>query len=41
MLASPVIPGVAYRVKYQGRTIDVLAAHGCDAICTVLKLLGL
>jgi hypothetical protein len=41
MLATPITPGQAYRVTYQGRTLDVLAAHGCDAICTVLDFLGL
>lgn len=41
MFATPIIPGTAYRVKYQGRTLDVLAAHGCDAICSVLVLLGI
>jgi len=40
MLATPIIPGMAYRVKHQGLSIDVLAAHGCDAICAVLRMLG-
>lgn len=40
MLASPIIPGKSYRVKHQGKTIDVLAAHGCDAICAVLGMVG-
>jgi len=40
MTATPIIPGTAYRVKHQGRTLDVFAAHGCDAIVSVLRLLG-
>lgn len=41
MIASPVIPGRCYRVKHQGRTINVLAGHACDAICIALGMLGL
>lgn len=40
MHATPIVPGVAYRVKYQGRTVDVLAPHGCDAICTILNFIA-
>mgnify|MGYP000237552203 CR=1 FL=1 len=39
MHATPIIPGIAYRVKFQGRTVDVLAPHPCDAICIGLSLL--
>lgn len=38
MSATPITPGRAYRVKFQGQTFDVIAAHGCDAICAVLDL---
>ena len=39
MLATPIIPGMAYRVKHQGLSIDVLASHGCDAIRAVLAMI--
>ncbi len=32
MYATPLDPGRRYRVHYAGRTLDVLAAHPCDAI---------
>jgi hypothetical protein len=39
MTALPVRPGILYEVKFRGRSITVLAPHGCDAICAVLSLL--
>jgi len=39
MHAAPIIPGEAYRVTFAGHSIDVLASHGCAAICAVLALL--
>lgn len=38
MLASPIRPGKAYRVKHNGRSIDVLAPTGADAILAVLNM---
>jgi hypothetical protein len=40
MTAIPLTPGKAYRVKHGGKTIDVLARHGCEAIVAVLAFLG-
>lgn len=37
MLASPIIPGKAYRVKHKGKTLDVLASSGAAAIQAVLN----
>lgn len=36
MSATPIIPGRLYRVRGAGMDLDVIAAHGCDAICSVL-----
>lgn len=36
MSATPIIPGRLYRVRVAGMDLDVIAAHGCDAICSVL-----
>lgn len=36
MSATPIIPGRLYRVRGAGLDIQVIAAHGCDAICNVL-----
>jgi hypothetical protein len=32
MIATPIIPGRAYRVTYHGKTITILASHACEAI---------
>jgi hypothetical protein len=40
MSARPLIPGRAYSVRHQGRSITVLAAGPCEAILRVLDLLG-
>ena len=39
MHATPVIPGITYRVTGVGLDITVLAGHGCDAICIALNLI--
>ena len=36
MSATPIIPGRLYRVRGCGLDLNVIAAHGCDAICSVL-----
>lgn len=40
MSATPLIPGRLYRVRGAGRDLKVIAPHGCDAIVSVLRLLG-
>lgn len=40
MSATPLIPGRLYHVRGAGFDLDVVASHGCDAICRVLNLLG-
>lgn len=37
MRATPIIPGRLYRVRGGGLDINVIAAHGCEAICNVLS----
>lgn len=39
MSAHPIVPGRAYRVRYQGRHLTVLADHPCTAICRALSIL--
>lgn len=36
MSAMPIIPGRLYRVRGAGMDIEVIAAHGCDAICNII-----
>lgn len=40
MHASPVIPGFLYHVKGCGLDLNIVAPHGCDAICIALGFLG-
>lgn len=40
MSAVPLVPGRAYRVRYQDRTVDVLAAGPVDALLCVLEMIG-
>lgn len=40
MRASPIIPGLLYRVRGSGIDCTVLAGHGCDAILIGLGLIG-
>ncbi|WP_334157901.1 hypothetical protein [Oryzomicrobium sp.] len=39
MLASPLIPGRLYRARGAGLDLNIIAPHGCDAICRVLGML--
>ena len=36
MIAHPIIPGRAYRVRGSGLDLIVLASHGCDALLIAL-----
>lgn len=36
MIAIPIIPGRAYRVRGRGLDLAVIAANGCDAIVSML-----
>ncbi len=36
MSAQVIIPGRLYRVRGAGLDMNVIAGHGCDAICRVL-----
>lgn len=38
MSAQPIIPGRLYHVRGAGIDMDVLAPHGCDAICRALAV---
>lgn len=38
MIAVPIVPGRLYHVRGCGIELDVIAAHGCDAICHALGL---
>jgi hypothetical protein len=38
MFATPIIPGRLYRVRCAGRVLEVIAPHGCDAICRALPI---
>lgn len=38
MSAIPMIPGHAYRVRYHGQAIMVLATHPCDALAIALDV---
>lgn len=38
MHATPITPGFIYRVTGCGIDINVLAGHGCDAICIALAM---
>lgn len=40
MHATPIIPGLIYHVSGAGLDINILAGHGCDAVCIALKLAG-
>jgi hypothetical protein len=40
MAATPLIPGRLYHVRGAGLDFNVLAGHGCDAICIALGMLG-
>lgn len=40
MFAIPIKPGRLYEVRHGNRSLIVLAAHGCDAICIAYDLLG-
>lgn len=39
MVATPLIPSCLYHVRGAGLDFNVLAAHGCDAICIALGML--
>lgn len=36
MSAQAIIPGRLYRVRGAGLDMNVIAGHGCDAICLAL-----
>lgn len=36
MIATPLVPGHAYRVRGPGLDLTVLASNGCAAICNVI-----
>lgn len=38
MSAKPIIPGRLYRVRGAGLDLEVIAPHGCDAICNALAM---
>lgn len=38
MSATPLIPGKLYRVCGAGIQIDMIARHGCDAICAAMAI---
>ena len=38
MSAKAIIPGRLYRVHGAGLDMDILAPHGCDAICHALAV---
>ena len=39
MIAIPLIPGLAYRVRGAGLDLKVIAANGADAILTALDFI--
>lgn len=40
MTAIPIIPGRAYRVRFQHLLLVVVASHPCQALSIVLGLFG-
>lgn len=38
MSAHPIIPGRAYRVRWQGRTLIVLADHPVSALIAMMEV---
>lgn len=41
MSAAPIIPGRLYRVRYLGRSLEVVADHACSALAVAIdSLLG-
>lgn len=39
MSAQAIIPGRLYRVRGAGLDMNIIASHGCDAICHALRRL--